>query len=98
MGNNPIAPVRAPSREEFHLGRARAAFLEGRLNAEGFERRVAHILRGGYLSESLALRSSLLDRVRTERRRRACPHARTIELCFNLGPPVPVCADCGKHL
>lgn len=101
MGHNPIPPARPPTGEEFHLGRARAAFVDGLLDVAGFERLTEHVLRGGYLSETLAPRSPLLDRVRVERRRRACEHRRTRELVFGWGADAGrafFCDDCGAKL
>jgi hypothetical protein len=43
--------VSIPTRESFHLGVARAAFLAGHISLEQFERSVAHVLSGGTLDQ-----------------------------------------------
>lgn len=66
MGNQPIPPRRMghrppqalgppPDRESFHLGRARAAYVEGRIELERFELLAAHVLRGGCLTQDLQM-------------------------------------------
>lgn len=53
VGHNPIPPRQPPTRESFHLGRARAAYIEGSIDVERFEVLAAHVLAGGYLSQDL---------------------------------------------
>lgn len=53
MGHNPIPPRRAPDRESFHLGRARAAYIDGSISLERFDVLMRHVLDGGYLSQNL---------------------------------------------
>ncbi len=54
MGNNPIPPPpkRArPTRESFHLGMARSAYIEGRIEVDDYERCVEIVLAGGQLPQ-----------------------------------------------
>jgi hypothetical protein len=54
MGHAPPRRRKAespPSRESFHLGMARAAFVDGSLTIEEFEASVAHVLAGGTLDQ-----------------------------------------------
>lgn len=44
-----------PTRESYHLGLARRAYLEGDLDVEAFERAVEHVLLGGVLGPNLEL-------------------------------------------
>jgi hypothetical protein len=47
--HDPTGPP--PSRESFHLGMARSAFVNGRLDLEEYERSVGHVLAGGTLTQ-----------------------------------------------
>lgn len=49
MGHQPIPPAAPPTRESFHLGSARRAYVSGELTIEEFERSVEHVLEGGHL-------------------------------------------------
>lgn len=51
MGHNPIPPAPAPTRESFHLGMARAAYVNGDLTLDEFEQSVEFVLRGGHLTQ-----------------------------------------------
>jgi hypothetical protein len=54
MGHTPIPPrLPPPTRESFHLGRARSAYVEGRITVDRFEELADHVLRGGHLSRDL---------------------------------------------
>lgn len=53
VGHNPIPPRPAPTREDFHLGRARAAYLAGDIDLDRFEELAGHVLSGGHLSQAL---------------------------------------------
>lgn len=46
-----MAQVASPNRETFHIGMARHAYLEGRIDIEAFERSVEHVLGGGTLDQ-----------------------------------------------
>jgi hypothetical protein len=50
MWHQPVRPAKAPTRESFHLGIARAAYVNGALTIEEFEQSVGHVLRGGHLN------------------------------------------------
>ena len=49
MGYRPIPPRTPPTRESFHLGMARSAFVKGALDVAEFEASVEHVLLGGTL-------------------------------------------------
>jgi hypothetical protein len=52
MGHSPPGQHAAPSRESFHLGIARAAYLGESLDLDEYERSVAHVLAGGSLNQA----------------------------------------------
>lgn len=59
MGLTPIPPRSTPpTRESFHLGRAKAAYVANHLSLERFETLVEHVLKGGVLPEYLGIEDS----------------------------------------
>lgn len=53
MGNNPIPPAVKPTRESFHLGRARSAYIDGTIDLARFCECVDIVLDGGTLPQDL---------------------------------------------
>ena len=49
MGNNAIPARKHPTRESFHLGMARNAYLAGQIDIDEFEQCVSIVLAGGHL-------------------------------------------------
>ena len=60
---------------EHHVNRVREFYARGRLSDSMLEPAIEHVLRGGYVSDDLKLRSPLLDLVRCRRRCASEGHA-----------------------
>lgn len=63
MGYAPKRRGKAPTRESFHLGIAKAAYVDGYLSVEEYERSVEHVLRGGALMSSGRIPKDALELV-----------------------------------
>ena len=51
-----VPPMPEPTRESFHLGRARAAYVRGDIDADEFERLAHHVIvERGHLTQDLRI-------------------------------------------